>query len=61
MSNLDMCLVDLVEETLKFVESLLYQLLTPTTRLPNLSQRATQCTVCLNYKIKIRLAALKIQ
>ena len=45
-----MCLVDLVEETLEFVKALLYQLLTPTIRLPNLSQRATQCTVRLNYK-----------
>ena len=36
-----MCLVDLVEGTLEFVEALLYQLLTPTIRLPNLSQRAT--------------------
>ena len=47
-----MCLVDLVEETLEFVEALLYQLLTPTIRLPNLSQRATQFTVRLNYKYR---------
>ena len=45
-----MCLVDLDEETLEFVEALLYQSLTPTIRLPNLSQRATQFTVCLHYK-----------
>ena len=45
-----MCLVDLDEETLEFVEALLYQSLTPTIRLPNLSQRAAQFTVCLNYK-----------
>ena len=45
-----MCLVDFVEETLEFVEALLYQSLTPTIRLPNLSQHATQFTVCLNYK-----------
>ena len=37
-----MCLADLVEETLEFLEALLYQLLTPTIRLPNLSQRTTQ-------------------
>ena len=43
-------LIDLVEETLEFVEALLRQLLTPTIRLPNFSQRATQCTVFLNYK-----------
>ena len=48
--NLDMFLVDLVEETLEFVEASLYQLLTPTIRLQNLCERATQCTVCLNYK-----------
>ena len=46
-----MCLVDFVEKTLEFVEALLYQLLTPSIRLTSLSQhRATQCTVCLNYK-----------
>ena len=45
-----MCLVVLVEETLEFVEALLYQSLKPTIRLPSLSQRATQFTVCLNYK-----------
>ena len=45
-----MCLVDLVEKTLEFVEAFLYQLLTPTIRLLNLFQRATQFTVCLNYK-----------
>ena len=46
-----MCLVDFpVEETLEFVEALLKQLLTPSIRLPNLSQSATQWTVCLNYK-----------
>ena len=50
MLNLDMCLVDLVKETLEFVETLLYQSLTPTIRLLNLSQRATQFTVCLSYK-----------
>ena len=44
-----MCLVDLVEGILKFVEALLYQLLVPSIRLPNLFQRTTQCTVCLNY------------
>ena len=49
-----MCLVDLVEETLEFVEALMYQLLTPTMRLRNLSQRATQFTV-------IPVAAFKIQ
>ena len=37
-----MCLVDLVEETLEFVEALLYQLLTPTIRLPNLSERSVR-------------------
>ena len=45
-----MCLVVLVEETLEFVETLLYQSLTPTIRLLNLSQRATQLTVRLSYK-----------
>ena len=45
-----MCLVDLVEETLEFVEALFDQLMTHTVRLLNLSQRATQFTVCLNYK-----------
>ena len=44
-----MYLVDLVEMTLEFAEALLYQL-TLSIRLPNLSQRATQCTVCLNYR-----------
>ena len=53
--NLGMCLVDLVKETLEFMEALLYQLLTPTTRLPNLSQRATQFMVCLNYKYSFLL------
>ena len=43
-------ILDLAEETLEFLEGLSYQLLTPTIRLPNLSQRATQFTVCLNYK-----------
>ena len=45
-----MCLIDLVEETLEFVEALLYQLLAPSIKLPNLFQSAKQCTVCLNYK-----------
>ena len=46
-----MCLVVLVEEKFKFVEALLYQSLTPTISLPNLSQRLTQFTVCLkSYK-----------
>ena len=45
-----MYLVDLVEETLEIVKALLYQFLTPTIRLPNLSQQAKQFTVCLNYK-----------
>ena len=50
-SNLDMCSVDLVEETLEFLEALFYQLLTPSISLPNLFQHcAMQCTVCLNYK-----------
>ena len=34
-----MCVVDLVEETLEFVEALLYKLLTPTIIFENLSQR----------------------
>ena len=50
-----MCLVDLDEETLEFVEALLYKSLTPMIRLPNLSQRAMQFTVCLNYKYGLLL------
>ena len=54
-----MCLVDLDEETLEFVEALLYQSLTPTIRLPNLAQHTTQFTVCLNYKYGSGSGALR--
>ena len=37
------------------MDALLYQLLTPMIRLPNLSQRAKQFTVCLNYKYGLLL------
>ena len=63
--------VDLDEESLEFVEALLYQTLTPTIRLPNLSQRATQFTarclknrvirdmICVIFKVNIHFSAEK--
>ena len=66
-----MCLVNLDEEALEFVEALLYQSLTPTIRLPNLSQRATQFTarcfkntvirdmICVIFKVYIHFSVEK--
>ena len=66
-----MGLIDLDEETLEFMEALLYLSLTPTIRSPNLSQRATQFTarrfknavirdmICVIFKVYIHFSVEK--